>query len=147
MAPVFIFDLDGTLADAEHRMHHIKGETKDWRAFFAACTEDTPILQTILTLRMLKDSGAAIHIWTGRSEEVRTETEIWLNGYAADWRELRMRPVGDYRPDHVLKGEWLSSLTPDQRLALVAVFEDRDQVVQMWRAAGIPCFQVAPGNF
>jgi len=27
------------------------------------------------------------------------------------------------------------------------VFDDRDQVVEMWRANGIPCFQVAPGNF
>ena len=30
---------------------------------------------------------------------------------------------------------------------LIAVFEDRDRVVAMWRDAGVPCFQVAPGDF
>jgi hypothetical protein len=30
---------------------------------------------------------------------------------------------------------------------LVAVFEDRDRMVKMWRAAGVPCFQVAEGEF
>lgn len=36
-----VFDLDGTLADGDHRLHHITGETKDWRAFFAACGDDS----------------------------------------------------------------------------------------------------------
>lgn len=31
-----VFDLDGTLADCEHRIHHITKEPKDWRAFFEA---------------------------------------------------------------------------------------------------------------
>jgi hypothetical protein len=35
----------------------------------------------------------------------------------------------------------------DDRQRLVAAFDDRDRVVQMWRAAGVTCFQVAPGEF
>ena len=31
----FIFDIDGTLADASHRLHHIQNGNKDWDAFFA----------------------------------------------------------------------------------------------------------------
>jgi hypothetical protein len=27
------------------------------------------------------------------------------------------------------------------------VLDDRDQVVEMWRAMGLTCLQVAPGNF
>ena len=27
------------------------------------------------------------------------------------------------------------------------VLDDRDQVVEMWRDMGLPCFQVAPGDF
>ena len=30
---------------------------------------------------------------------------------------------------------------------IVATFDDRNRVVAMWRDAGIPCFQVAPGEF
>jgi hypothetical protein len=27
------------------------------------------------------------------------------------------------------------------------ILDDRNQVVDMWRSIGLPCFQVAPGNF
>jgi hypothetical protein len=30
---------------------------------------------------------------------------------------------------------------------LMAVFDDRDKVVAMWRRNGVACFQVAEGNF
>ncbi|WP_435575134.1 hypothetical protein [Burkholderia plantarii] len=33
------------------------------------------------------------------------------------------------------------------RRRIVAVFDDRDSVVAMWRDAGVTCFQVAPGEF
>lgn len=35
----------------------------------------------------------------------------------------------------------------EHRRRLVAVFDDRDKVVSMWRARGVACFQVAPGAF
>lgn len=30
---------------------------------------------------------------------------------------------------------------------VLCAYDDRDRVVVMWRAEGIPCFQVAPGDF
>ena len=29
----------------------------------------------------------------------------------------------------------------------IIAFDDRDRVVAAWRSAGIPCLQVAPGDF
>ncbi len=29
-----IFDIDGTLSDPTHRLHHVKGGAKNWPAFF-----------------------------------------------------------------------------------------------------------------
>ncbi len=43
MQHVYVFDIDGTLADITHRLHFIQGEKKDWDAFFAACIDDAPI--------------------------------------------------------------------------------------------------------
>ena len=60
---------------------------------------------------------------------------------------LTMRQEGDHRPDDIVKREWLDGMLEDDRRRLVATFDDRDRVVMMWRAAGIPCFQVAPGDF
>lgn len=34
---IYIFDLDGTVADLTHRLHFITGETKDWDGFHGAC--------------------------------------------------------------------------------------------------------------
>lgn len=156
--PLYIFDLDGTLANAEHRIHHINSAKKDWRSFFAACSEDSPIPAAIATMMALQRGGAECWIWTGRSDEVRKETIAWLarNGVMSHtvWRRFGraperflMRKAGDHRPDHEIKFEWLADLEPPERSRLTAVFEDRARVVEMWRANGVPCFQVAPGDF
>lgn len=49
-----------------------------------------------------------------------------------------MRAEGDSTPDVVLKRFWLSQaeVRPD------LVYDDRQRVVDMWRAEGVPCFQV-----
>lgn len=157
MRPLYIFDLDGTLANAEHRIHHINGEKKDWGAFFSAAKDDTPIAAMVTTLHTLMAAGAECWIWTGRSDEVRSETIAWLRknlGMKSPFFNIfrapeafSMRIAGDHRPDHVIKAEWLSMLDPPERNRLTAVFEDRARVVKMWRDAGVPCFQVAPGEF
>ena len=33
------------------------------------------------------------------------------------------------------------------RIVFDLAFDDRDRVVAMWREEGVPCFQVAPGDF
>lgn len=58
-----------------------------------------------------------------------------------------MRVEGDYTPDDVLKRQWLDFMLDEDLARLVAVFDDRASVVQMWRNAGITCLQVAEGGF
>lgn len=145
MKPIYIFDLDGTLADASHRLHFIQGEKKDWRSFFAACANDKPILPTIRTFQELRRE-AEVWIWTGRSDEVKSQTIKWWIDNDCVPHEWSMRLAGDHRPDHEVKRGWLSAIGSD-RDRIVAVFEDRDQVVRMWRECGLTCYQVAPGEF
>lgn len=163
MTPLYIFDLDGTLALIEHRRHLVTGETKDWPAFFAACVDDLPNTPVIETLKALRKSGAEIWIWSGRSDAVLKPTLAWLAGHEC-MRDIdargceshyhvvplpyfRMRPAADHRPDEVLKAEWLDALTPYELGRIVAIFEDRDRMVKLWRSRGIACFQVAQGDF
>ncbi len=160
MKPLYIFDLDGTLADCTHRLPLIQQTRKDWRGFFAACVDDKPILPAIRTLQALRKGGAEVWIWTGRSDEVQPETEEWLYKHGCikysmflHWQpfappeSFRMRKAGDHQPDDELKRGWLGEIEPPEYWRLTGVFEDRQRVVEMWRAAGIPCFQVAPGEF
>jgi hypothetical protein len=51
-----------------------------------------------------------------------------------------------FTSDDILKEEWLNQEFPDKQ-NLLCVYDDRDKVVAMWRRNGIPCFQVAPGDF
>jgi hypothetical protein len=103
----------------------------------------------------LRESGAEIWVWSGRSDECREATKDWLakhcgmrfRGWLGAPENFRMRKAGDYRDDVVLKSEWLSEIEPPEYKRLTAVFDDRARVVQMWRDAGIACFQVAPGEF
>lgn len=154
MKPLYIFDLDGTLALTDHRQPILddRENPNRWRDFFAACVRDQPNLPVISTMRRLRFE-AEVWIWSGRSDEVRDKTVEWLSQFTSfsPWElcdgVLRMRPAGDYTADEVLKQQWLNELSAHDRSRLVAVFDDRDKVVAMWRGLGVPCFQVAPGGF
>ena len=155
MKPLYIFDLDGTLALIEHRRHFVERPRveQDWKAFYAACDKDAPNDPVIDTMERLREAGADIWIFSGRSDEVREKTIQWLANQTTfmtwdlDGPMLTMRAGGDYTPDDVLKKRWLDGMLIGDKARLVAVFEDRDRMVKMWRSQGIACFQVAPGEF
>jgi FMN phosphatase YigB (HAD superfamily) len=150
MTPLYIFDLDGTLADLTHRLHFIDRDSPtspDWQGFFEACINDKPIFEMIGLARKLKQSGCEIWIVSGRSDQVREETICWLNAHCVPHDVLLMRSEGDYRPDYKIKQEMLDNMLDQDRDRIMMTLDDRDQVVQMWRSNDILCLQVAPGNF
>jgi hypothetical protein len=59
---------------------------------------------------------------------------------------LYLRKDGDFRPDDVVKKEIFNKIKEDGFTPQLA-FDDRDQVVKMWREMGIPCYQVREGKF
>lgn len=143
----YVFDLDGTLADCQHRVPLIDGSDDGYRAFFAACHADAPIPHVIDIMRDLIAAGHNVEIWSGRSDECEAMTQAWLAAQGLDPLLLTfMRRAGDKRPDDVVKRQMLRRAAKLGKRPDV-VFDDRDRVVAMWRAAGIPCLQVAPGDF
>ncbi len=153
MKRVYIFDIDGTLANVTHRQHLIDGTTmpKDWPAFYAACDQDEPIPHMVDLLHTLA-GDTDILFATGRTEDVREKTLAWLNRFLPRFEgtiwssDLYMRASGDYRADTIVKAEMLDRMIADGWTPIM-VFEDRASVVTMWRERGIPCCQVAPGDF
>lgn len=137
----YVFDLDGTLANLDHRKHLL--DAKDWRGFFAAVGDDEPIPKVLEVLSALRYAGHRVEIWSGRSDECRDQTREWLSRHNVPSDiNLIMRRAGDRRPDDMVKREFLRGCDePD------VIFDDRQRVVDMWRAEGITCFQVAPGDF
>jgi hypothetical protein len=144
---IIVFDLDGTLADGTHREHHLHKRPKDWETYFALCHLDAPCGPLVDTYRALLGDGHFVEIWTGRIAETRVATEEWIKANLGPTPDrLRMRPVGDRTDDNELKRLWLAEARAagDQ---VILVFEDRRRVVEMWRAEGIVCAQVAEGDF
>ena len=141
---VLIFDLDGTLALCDHRRHFVEGKDKDWNAFYEACDEDLPNKHLISILKSF-ESKYQIAILSGRSSQVREKTERWLKEHEIFPDILLMRSADDYTPDDVLKKSWLDQYFNKEKV--VAVFDDRKKVVDMWRREGLLCLQVAEGNF
>lgn len=141
-----VFDLDGTLALNDHRKHLVECDEPDWPAFYAACHNDHPNWPVVTTLMAMKFAGFQVWILTGRSDEVADKTILWLRNNKIHFDRLIMRAEGDFSPDTALKAGWaeVHNLTPENTLA---VYDDRDSVVAMWRERGMPCFQVAPGSF
>lgn len=146
---VFLFDLDGTLADIEHRRHLVSGGNADWDLFYELCLRDAPNVPIIDLYRRLQGSSPTAEMWifSGRSEVVRNKTLFWFREHhiLINPENLIMRPVGDYTPDDALKLRWLDEYGLRERI--VCVFDDRQKVVDMWRREGLTCLQVAPGNF
>ena len=148
----YIFDIDGTLADCSHRLHHITGDTTNWDAFYAACFGDAVIKNVAEVFKALGDyEDNVLILLTGRSNRVYEETSDWiwvhfeLSSYNGDV-ELFMRPDGDHRPDYVIKRE-IYEREIKEKYDVIGVFEDRQRCVDMWRALGLTCFQVAPGDY
>lgn len=99
---MIIFDLDGTLADCEHRRHFVqrthcyacgnneaygemvgctcmKQEFKpNWKAFYEACDQDTEIQSVVSVFHDMHRCENKVQIWSGRCESVREKTEKWL---------------------------------------------------------------------
>ena len=138
---LYVFDLDGTLANIDHRLHFIKDGAKDWDGFFAACPQDAPVAW-VIELAGLCAYGGNLLILSGRNERVREQTVQWLNQHYVPIAQLLMRPEKDFRPDEVLKLEMLRDyLAQRPDLELVFIVDDRQRVVDMWRREGFNVLQ------
>ena len=163
-----ICDIDGTIANLQHRLHYIKNSdgTKkkkpDWDSFHKAAIDDEPyrdVLEVVLDLflgmqlvhegvhrqlpKNMKPPSPQLLFFSGRNESVRAETEQWLSNISGHFEapNLYMRSADDRRPDMVVKLEMMNSLglTPDD---VLCIFDDRQSVVDMWRANGFRVMQV-----
>lgn len=146
--PAVIFDIDGTLADCEHRRHHLAKTPKDWYAFFKAMPLDLPKPMAISMVQDFAKRGYQPIFLTGRPAEWRHETVDWLMMHVGMLNPtlLFMRPFKDFLPDHEIKMQiYREKIAPKFKVELV--LEDRSNMVKVWRGLGLECWQVADGEF
>lgn len=132
-------DLDGTLADLKHRLHYVKNRPANWDAFFKECVNDTPNLWCVELLRAMKTQGYNVIVVSARSRVVLKESREWMNKAGlSDIELVLVRPERDSTPDQILKKQWLDAYGKERVLFVV---DDRQKVVDAWRAEGLVCLQ------
>jgi len=154
-----IFDIDGTLASAAHRLHLIDEHgAKDWGSFLSdeMVSKDQPIPQTwgILANHLSNSEDRVIFV-TGRKEASRSATFNWIQLHSPKFttkshmikqEHFYMRQDGDRRSSHIVKEEgYHRSIRDGYNPTLV--YEDRKSDTDMWRRNGLLCCHVAEGNF
>ena len=150
----FVFDIDGTIADCNHRRHHVDGSGPvDWNAFRAETVNDTPNQHVCDMAIQHVANGDNVIFVTARNNSEREVTMSQIREWIGIENPiLFMRPDGDYRPDEIFKRDILEFLRQEDALGQDpdVVYDDRNKVVDMWIENGINCIQVvnrADGNF
>lgn len=137
-----IVDIDGTLA-----LHNGRGPYD-----FAKCYTDVLNPAVASVIEGYASIGTKVVFLSGRQSEYREMTASWLeaNLDPVVWSvdpPLLMRPIGDRRADYMVKRDLFESEILG-RYNVFTVMDDRDQVVELWRRGyGLPCWQVAYGEF
>lgn len=132
---VLLCDLDGTIA-----LHN-------GRDAFEYDKIDTDVLNVKLD-RLLASSSIPVIFLSGRegTPVAYSKTAEWLKNLGYGESRLFMRQEKDFRPDEVIKKELYETyIKPNYNV--VAVFDDRNKVVKMWRELGLMCCQVNEGDF
>lgn len=139
-----LFDIDGTLADLTHRLHHVTGDRRDWAAFFAGMRDDG-CYDEIRELAHIVAEKHAVILCSGRPDDYRAITQEWLARHDIPYRRLYMRAAGDTRPDYIVKAQLLRGIHEDGFEPWL-VIDDRPSVVAMWRENGLTCLQCRDWN-
>jgi len=139
-----VFDLDGTIADIEHRRPMLKENR--WDDFFEACDKDVINPWALELRRGMAKVGYKIIILSGRMATVKEKTEDWLEENKFSYDALVMREVGNTEPDNDLKERFYKELV-EPYFNVLFVVDDRKKVVDRWRELGLVCLQCAEGNF
>lgn len=137
-----IADLDGTVCLHDGRNPYD----------LTRVSEDIPNYPLVQFLKELICNKHIIFL-SGREEtnQCRQDTINWLTenicspDFGYKW-ELLMRDKNNFEPDEVIK-ERIFHKEIEPKYNVIAVFDDRDKVVKMWRSLGLLCNQVYWGNF
>lgn len=134
-----VVDLDGTIA------RHVDRSPYDYSKVYT----DEVIEPVWNIVKAVEDSGVEVVFLSGRNEECREETARWLRDKLGrdESQPLFMRPKDDpHTNDFIVKDRLLEKhVVPGYNI--LAVVDDRNRVINMWRTKGVTCLDIAGNKF
>lgn len=147
--PIVLFDIDGTLANGDHRLSHVSGDgKKDWKTYYSLCHMDAPYEVLVKWAKHIVQGEYGpqyqLIVVSGRPVSFNGEiptgmmTVAWLDGQGIPYKHLFMRASHDSREDSIIKEEILEKIlakVPKEQIAFVV--DDRPRVIRMWQKHGL----------
>jgi len=108
VATILVIDIDGTIANIDHRLHFAEESPPDWDSFFDPdiVSKDKPIARAQEALPKLIKKYGKPYFLTGRPDNLKNVTKTWLKKHFnldSDDYKLLMREEGDYKPSESVK--------------------------------------------
>ncbi len=124
-------DIDGTIANIDHRLNFVSGEKKDWKLFFGSMGDDLGRYDIIGNVNDLFNLGYEIFFVSGRPDNYRKQTEKWLSTRIPfEYKALFMRMAGNHEEDYVIKKRIFETYFKNPDLVKY-VLDDRPQVINL----------------
>lgn len=149
MKNLILFDIDGCLLEPGPGRFNAF-QRQDWIAYHAAHVEDTPIPAGLSVYRALcADPSLKCVFLTDRSERNRHYTQAQLDSLGFQGVPLWMRDRDRKRtPDDGGPSKLITLEENGYRVDdVLLVFEDRQDIVDMWRSLGVTCYQTKVAKY
>ena len=131
-----VVDMDSTLCfNTQKRPWFGEGSTE-------AMINDVPNQDVVDIIKALKDKFHIV-IGTGRDTSQQEVTERWLNKHDIHFDACYFRTNGDYRKGVEVKKEQINKIL--KKYDVVAIFDDCEPIVQMYRDMGLTVLQPNKG--
>ena len=130
MKKIILCDIDGTIANNDHRQHFLEGK-KDWDGFFSELINDEPIFPIINKVIEEYNAGKEIVLLTGSPEKYRNVTTKWLKRYFDFEIKLLMRKKNDRRDKLIIKEELLEEQFRYDEIKLI--IDNDKELIKMWK--------------
>ena len=131
---IILCDIDGTIANNDHRQHFLQGK-KDWDGFFSELINDEPNFPIINKVIEEHDAGKDIIFLTGRPERYRYITTTWLKEYFNFELKILMRKNTDRRSKLITKKEMFEQNFNKEHIDCI-IDNDKD-LLKMWEEMDI----------
>lgn len=134
---LYVLDIDGVLANIEHRMEHMRN--KDYDKFYDGnlVAQDKkidafePIYEQI---RGMAWRDMEIVFVTGRPERLRPVTDLWIEHnwpmFSGKLYEMYMRKDHDYRPSPIVKQEMVEKYLDGKEFDEIVIVDDDPENVK-----------------
>ncbi len=140
-----IFDIDGVIADATHRNHHITKPNNNWDEFFQDCENDTQLTHNTHLLQLLAKHNN-ITLLTSRPKAVKKQTTNWLTKNNIPWNTLIMRSARNDIPSANYKKLAIQQLI-EQNTTIEIVFDDDPKNIAEIKKLGINAIYIHSGYY